>query len=175
MTTFLATVHVLAWSCYVGGAITMELILRYAQRTMPPSQVGIVCKHAGSRYRWYALALLAVIGASGLAMMLHTGDSGLRGRLGDPELSLANPYGRTLLLLAIAWAISVTLVSLMAFRLHPAQAKRVRADMTPEEVAAERQRVWRAIRRMEVTLRAELFTAVLAIGLGASLHVGGLF
>ena len=52
MTTFLATIHVIAWSIYAGGAITMEFILRDAQRTMPPAQIGVVCKRAGSRYRW---------------------------------------------------------------------------------------------------------------------------
>ena len=175
MTTLLATIHVIAWSIYVGGAITMEFILRYAQRTMPPSQIGVVCKRAGSRYRWVALATLGVIGASGLAMVLDTGDTGLRGRLGDPRLSLGDAYDRTLLLLTIAWTISLFLVSLMAFRLHPAQSKRVRQDMTQDEVATERQRIGRAIHHMEITLRAELVTALIAMAFGASLHAGGLF
>ena len=175
MATLLATIHVIAWSVYVGGAITMEFILRYAQRTMPPSQIGVVCKRAGGRYRWLALAMLGVIGASGLAMVLETGDSGLRGRLGDPRLSLGDPYGRTLLLLTLAWAVSLALVSLMAFRLHPAQSKRVKHDMSQEEVAAERLRVGRAIRHMELTLRSELVTALVAMALGASLHAGGMF
>ncbi len=65
MDTLLATVHALAWAVYVGGSITMEWVLRYAQRTMPPSQVGVVCKNAGTRYRWFALVSLLAIGASG--------------------------------------------------------------------------------------------------------------
>lgn len=175
MTTFLATIHVIAWSIYAGGAITMEFILRDAQRTMPPAQIGVVCKRAGSRYRWVALAMLGVIGASGLAMVIDTGDSGLRGRMGEPRLSLGDAYGRTLLLLTVAWAISLSLVSLMAFRLHPAQSKRVKVDRTPDEVAAERLRMGRAIHHMELTLRTELLMAFVAVALGASLRAGGLF
>lgn len=175
MSTLLATIHALAWSIYVGGAITMEFILRYAQKTMPPSQVGVVCKNAGSRYRWVALGALALIGASGLAMLIDTGDSGLRSRIGDPELSLGDPYGRTLVLLTFAWLVNVALVSLMAFRLHPAQSKRSHPGMTAEEIAVERARVGKAIKHMEVTLRTELVVAIIATAIGASLHVGGLF
>ena len=152
----------------------MEWILRYAQRTMPPSQVAEVCKRSGSRWRWFGLGSLALIGVTGLLMVLRTSDADFAGRTGSPELSLADPYGRTLLLLTLAWAILVAAVGSMAFWLHPAQAKRSRPDMTKEEVQQERERVGRAIRKMDRVLRIELVTSLVALGLGASLHVGGL-
>jgi len=43
-----------------------------------------------------------------------------------------------------------------------------------DEVAAERQRVGRAISRMDKALKFELLLAVVSVGIGASLHAGGL-
>lgn len=174
METLLATLHVAGWAVYAGGAVTMEWVLRYAQRTMPPSQTAVVCKHAGSRYRWFALAALAVTGLTGLLLLLALDDSDLAGRFSSPELSLGDPYGRTVLLLGVAWLMLFAVLSSMAFWLHPAQARRSRPEMSKEEIQAERERVGRAMKRMEWALRIELVVSLLAIGLGASLHAGGL-
>lgn len=174
MDTLLATLHVFGWSVYVGGAITMEWVLRYAQRTMPPSQTAIVCKQSGSRYRWFSLAAIIGTGLTGLFIFLRTDTATLAGRTGSPQLSLGDAYGRTLLLLAVAWIILLAANSLMAFWLHPAQARRSRPEMTREEIQAERARVGKAMRRMEWALRIELVVSILAVGLGASLRVGGL-
>lgn len=175
MDTLLATSHALAWAVYVGGSITMEWVLRYAQRTMPPSQVGVVCKNAGTRYRWFALASLSVIGVTGLALLLRLNDGELAARTGSPELSLSDAYGRTMLLLAVGWAALFATVSAMAFWLHPAQRKRSLPGMTAEEIAAERARVGRAITHMDRALKFELIVSVLCIGVAASLPSGGLF
>ena len=175
MDTLLAGLHAVAWAVYVGGSITMEWVLRYAQRTMPPSQVGVVCKNAGTRYRWFALASLTVIGVTGLAMVLRLSDSDLAARAGSPELSPGDPYGRMLLVLWIGWAALFATVSAMAFWLHPAQRKRSRPDMTSEEIAAERQRIGRAIKQMDRALKFELVVSVVCIGVAASLPHGGLF
>ena len=174
MDTLLATLHALAWAVYVGGSITMEWVLRYAQRTMPPSQVGIVCKNAGTRYRWFALASLSVIGITGLAMVLRLDNGELAARSGSPALSLDDPYGRTMLLLAMGWSALFATVSGMAFWLHPAQRKRSQPDMTAEAVAAERARIGRAIKHMDYALKFELVVSVLCIGIAASLSTGGL-
>jgi uncharacterized membrane protein len=173
--TLLATLHAIAWAIYVGGAVTMEWILRFVQRTMPPSQVGVVCKRAGMRYRWLALGALAVIGVTGALLLLRIDEAELASRPGSPEFSLSDPYGRTLLLLAVAWCALAAVVALMAFWLHPAQRKRSHPGMTDVEIAAERQRVGRAIAHMEKALRFELVLSVVALGMGASLHAGGLF
>ncbi|MBA4180223.1 MAG: hypothetical protein C0506_06490 [Anaerolinea sp.] len=174
MDTLLGALHAAAWATYVGGAITMEWILRYVQRTMPPSQVGIVCKNAGMRYRWLALGALTVIGVTGGAMLLRIDDAVLASRPGSPELSLSDPYGRTLLLLTALWCLLAATVALMAFWLHPAQRKRSRPEMSDAEIAAERARVGQAITRMDHALKFELVVSVIAVGVGASLHRGGL-
>lgn len=173
--TWLATAHVLGWSIHVGGAVTMEWVLRYAQRTMPPSQVGVVCQQSGHRYRWVALASIVVVGLTGLAMVIRFDDTDMLARTGAASLTLANAYGRTLALLVGAWAVVFAAVASMAFVLHPAQARRSLPDATKEEIQQERQRVGRAIRRMELALRTELVVSLVAIGLGASLRHGGLF
>ena len=175
MDTLLGAVHAVAWATYVGGALTMAFILRFAQETMPPSQVAVVCKRAGGRYRWLALGTLLVIGASGLLMVLRTDDADLAGTPGHPVLSLSDPYGRTLLLLAVTWALALASVLAMAFVLHPAQSRRSRPDMTKEDIQADRERVGRAIQRMDRVLKFELYLSLVSLALGASLHVGGLF
>jgi len=153
----------------------MEWVLRYAQRTMPPSQVAVVCKNAGRRYRWFGLASILVVGVSGLFMVLRLDNPELAARPGHPELSLTDSYGLTLLLLTAAWVVLLACVSAMAFWLHPAQAKRSRADMDEEEVRVERARVGVAIKRMDRVLRVELVGTIAAVALGASLHLGGLW
>jgi len=172
--TLLAALHAVAWAVYVGGSITMEWVLRYAQRTMPPSQVGVVCKNAGTRHRWFALAALSAIGVTGLAMILRLDDAALSARPGAPELSLGDPYGRTMLLLALGWVALFGTVSAMAFWLHPAQRKRSAPNMTSEAIAAERLRVGRAIHQMDRALKFELVVSVVCIGVAASLPHGGL-
>ena len=175
MDSVVAWLHVLGWAFYAGGPITMEWVLRYAQRTMPPSQVAVVCQKAGHRYRWFSLAALGLIGITGIVLWLRLDNADLAGRPRHPRMSLADPYGRTLLELAIVWVMLVALVSLMAFWLHPAQARRSRPDMPREEIQVERARVGRALKRMEIVLRSELVLSIVALGLGGSLHAGGLF
>ena len=174
MDTLLGWLHAMAWAVYVGGALTMEWVLRYAQREMPGPQVGVVCKNAGMRYRWLALACLAVIGVTGAWMLLRLDEAHLLAQPGAPMLSLSDSYGRTVLLLAATWGLLLATVAFMAFVLHPAQRKRSKPEMTKDEVAAERQRVGRAISRMDKALKFELLLAVVSVGIGASLHAGGL-
>jgi len=169
----LATIHAVAWAVYVGGSVTMEWVLRYAQRTMPPSQVGIVCKNAGTRYRWFALGLLVAIGISGGAMLLRIDGAELAAQNGG-RLSLDDSYGRTLLLLTVGWTALFVTVATMAFWLHPAQRKRSKPDMTAAAIAEERLRIGRAIKQMDRALKFELVLSVLCIGVGASLRTGGL-
>jgi hypothetical protein len=153
----------------------MEWVLRHAQRTMPPSQVAVVCKKAGQRYRWFGLASLLVVGISGLFMVLRLDSAELAARAGHPELSLTDAYGITLAALAGAWFVLLAAVCAMAFWLHPAQAKRSRPNMAEEEIRRERARIGVAIKRMDRVLRLELAVTVIALALGASLNSGGLW
>jgi len=175
MDTLLATAHALAWAVHLGGALTMHWVLRYAQREMPGSQVGIVCKRSGGRYRWFALVALGVVGVTGVLMLATTSDTEFAARPGSPSLSLADSYGRTMLALSVTWVMLVVAVAAMAFWLHPAQSKRSRPNMTHEQIQAERQRIGQAIQRMDRVLRFELIAGLGAVAIGASLHQGGLF
>lgn len=164
--TWLAAFHTLGWCAQVGGSLTMEWVLRYAQRTMPGPQTGVVCQRAGTRYRWFALGSLGVVGTTGLAMAL---------RLDGRSLALSGSYGRTFWMLVLLWVVLTAAVAAMAFLLHPAQRRRSLPDATEEEVRRERARVWRAIKRMEFVLRLELVISLIAVALGASLSQGGMF
>lgn len=157
ITTLLATVHALAWSTYVGGAIIMELVLRYAQGSMRPSQVAIVCQRAGYRYRWVSCFCLVLLLATGLALAGPT-------VAGGPETIV-------LVALGAVWLALAAILALLSFYIHPEMHIRVSSSMTEEEVRQERQRVGRAIVRMDITVRIELGLAFLAILLGAGLHV----
>jgi uncharacterized membrane protein len=163
--TWLAAAHALAWCAQVGGSLTMEWVLRFAQRTMPGPQTGVVCQRAGTRYRWFALASLAVVGVTGLLMTV---------RLDDPELALTESYGRTFWALVALWTVLTIAVALMAFVLHPAQRRRSLPDATEDDVKRERARLGRAIARMEFVLRLELVVSIVAVALGASLEHGGM-
>lgn len=160
-----AYVVMLAWSVYLGGALVMELVWRPAQEHLPMSQIGVACQVMGRRYRWLALAMLAVIAATGLAL--------LPGR-GPGTLTLSTGYGRTVAALVGCWVLLVALVVGMAFAAHPALHARGATELTPEARAAPRAGVGRAIRRMDALLRVELVVALAATLLGASLPSGGM-
>jgi uncharacterized membrane protein len=155
--------HVLGWSTYIGGALVMELIWRPAQEQMPQSQIAVACQWMGRRYRWIAAMALALTGVSGLAMALRS----------DEEPTLSTPWGRTLMALVVVWLALVVTLAMITFYGHPSLHARMRADLSEEERAAARERVRRAIHRMDILLRVDLFLALLAGLLGASLHVGG--
>jgi uncharacterized membrane protein len=156
--------HVLGWSTYIGGALVMELIWRPAQEEMPQSQIAVACQWMGRRYRWIAAMALALTGISGSAMALSS----------DEELTLSNPWGRTLVASVVVWLALVVTLAMITFYGHPSLHTRMRADLSEDERRAARERVRRAIHRMDILLRVDLFLALLAGLLGASLHVGGI-
>lgn len=172
--TLLWTAHAIGWATYVGGSLTMELVLRHAQQSMRPSQVAVVCQRAGLRYRWFGLASLVTVGATGVLQLLRLDEAALATRAGSPALSLADPYGRTVLLLAVLWLVLAAIWSVMTFWLHPAMHARFSAEMSKEQAQGERQRIGVQIRRMDRSLRAELTVALLALIVGATLRLGGI-
>jgi|TARA_Y100000310_G_scaffold102141_2_gene100309 uncharacterized membrane protein len=156
----LPAAHALAWSVYVGGAVTMELVLRYAQKFMRPSQVAIVCQAAGRTYRWWSLVALLVLMASGIPMAL-----------GQPHgFDLTTTFGLLVWMLGGVWLLQVFILALLSFRVHPDMHARMDVSLSKEEMQRERQRVGVAIRRMDQLLRLELAGCIVAVLLGAQLH-----
>tara|TARA_B100002003_G_scaffold187783_1_gene176378 strand:- start:43 stop:531 length:489 start_codon:yes stop_codon:yes gene_type:complete len=156
----LSAAHILAWSIYVGGAITMELVLRHAQQFMRPSQVAIVCQAAGRSYRWWSLVALSVLMATGIPMALRQ----------PHAFDASSTFGLLLWVLCGVWLLQVTILALLAVRVHPDMHARMAAGLTEEEIGRERQRVAVAIRRMDRLLRLELAGCIVAVLLGAALH-----
>lgn len=155
--------HMLGWSTYIGGALVMELIWRPAQEEMPQSQIAVACQWMGRRYRYVATAALAVMGITGVALVVSS----------DEAITLSTSWGRTVVALIVVWfAMALTLASI-TFYGHPSLHTRMPANATDEERKASRERVRRAIRRMDILLRLDLFLALLAGLLGAGLHGGG--
>lgn len=153
----LASLHVLAWSVYVGGAIVMEFVLRHAQASMRGSQVAIVCQKAGHRYRWWSALCLALLLVTGIA-------------LAGPIVPGSNE-AIVVVVLGGVWLALVLILALLTFYIHPELHIRVSPSMSEDEVKSERGRVGRAIVRMDIAVRVELGLALLAMLLGAALHV----
>lgn len=154
--------HVLGWSTYIGGALVMELIWRPAQEAMPQSQIAVACQWMGRRYRWVAAVSLALIGLTGAVMLVHS----------DEPLTVSSSWGRTMVALIVVWFALVFTLGAITFYGHPSLHTRMSADASDEEREASRERVRRAIARMDKLLRLDLFLALLAALLGASLHAG---
>ncbi len=132
----------LEWAVYVGGALFMELVWRPLQRHVPPQQTGVLCNSMGRRYRWLALACLVAMAATGAAWQLDGGG-----------LAAWRAGG-----LAAAWGSLVALVAGMGLLVHPRSHARLQPG---EDRAALRRRRQRAIKVMDVMLRAELAVALL--------------
>lgn len=169
---FWTLLHVVSWSTYVGGTLVMEFIWRHAQQSLPPSQTAVACQWMGRRYRWIALSALVGAAVSGVARMV---EADLRSASSPARvLDLSHAYGRTMVAVIVVWFLLVGLLGLLSLLAHPALHVRMSADMTDEERAAARQKVHRAIRRMDLLLRLELGLALLSLLLGSSLAHGGL-
>ncbi|MBQ62916.1 MAG: hypothetical protein CMQ19_12690 [Gammaproteobacteria bacterium] len=157
----LSIVHALSWSIYAGGAICMELILRHAQEYMKPSQIAVVCENSGKRYRWWSLFCLLGLVVSGIPLVA----------LGTHELGVDRKYSVLLACLTLLWLVQVLLLAVLSFRFHPEMHARLSSSMSAEEIKRERQRVGAAIVNMNITVRIELGCIVLALALGAALHL----
>jgi len=153
-------VHTVAWSVYVGGAVTMELVLRYAQQFMRPSQVAVVCQAAGRSYRWWSFVALMLLLATGIPLALDY-PGGF-----DPR-TLA---GRVIWGICGLWLVQLALLALLAYRVHPDMHARADATMSQEEIARERRRLGQAIQRMDRVVRIELAGTLAALLFGAALH-----
>ncbi|MBD3647393.1 MAG: CopD family protein [Pseudomonadales bacterium] len=157
----LSTAHVLCWAVYVGGAITMELVLRHAQQYMKPSQIAVVCQRSGKRYRWWSFYCLLLLMATGLLLAQQH----------PAPLDPSTAYGLTVWMLCGLWILQLAILGLLSLRIHPDMHARLTSDMSPEEMQRERARVGVAITRMDRTVRIELFCAIAAMFLGTILHL----
>lgn len=158
--TLLLTAHCLGWAVYVGGSVTMELVLRHAQQYMRPSQVAVVCQASGKRYRWWSFVALMVLLASGIPLASRY----------PGGFDLATASGKLIGGISLLWLAQMAVLGLLAFRVHPDMHARADARLSDEEFAAERRRVGQAIQRMDRLLRIELGGAIFALLLGAALH-----
>lgn len=157
----ISTVHALCWTIYVGGAICMELVLRYAQNFMRPSQIAVVCQHSGVRYRWWSFFCLLGLLVTGIPLaLMHPSPF-------DPSTR----YGLTIWFLCTLWIVQMGILGLLSLRIHPDMHARLTSDMSSEEMQRERARVGVAITRMDSTVRLELACAILALFAGSILHL----
>ena len=152
-----STLHALAWSVYVGGAVCMELVLRHAQQFMKPSQIAVVCQKSGKSYRWWSFVCLLVLFATGVALARHSGLA-----LNRLDLASIALWG-----LVTLWFAQLFILGLLSFRIHPDMHARLASDMTEEQIKIERARVGRAIVSMDRTVRIELGCALVAMLLGS--------
>lgn len=158
--TLLLTAHSIGWAIYVGGSVTMELVLRHAQQYMRPSQVAVVCQASGTRYRWWSFFALMLLLASGIPLAWNY----------PGGFDLANLSGQLIGAITLLWLAQLAILGLLAFRVHPDMHARADARLSEEAFKEERRRIGEAIRRMDLLLRIELGGAIFALLLGAALH-----
>jgi uncharacterized membrane protein len=149
--TVLGYLFTIEWAVYVGGALFMELVWRPLQRHVPPGQTGAMCLAMGRRYRWLALACLALIAGTALAW------SAVGGELA-PGAGRRSTVPWSTVALGAAWVVLVGLVATMGLLVHPRSHARSHRGQDEGEV---RRRRLRAIRLMDVLLRVELAVALM--------------
>ncbi len=140
----LSAVQLCATALYLGGAVTMELVLRYAQRELPGPQTAVTCQVSGRRWRWWAQGSLAV---AGLAFF---GSS----RSQPPPPALGVAYWTV-------WTVLAGVLLVMSYRAHPAMARKIDPGADSEERRRRREELKKAIARMDRLLRTELALASL--------------
>lgn len=132
---------------YLGGAISMELLLRHAQRYLPGPQTAVTCQVSGKVWKRWGQGALLVWGASTLGLLAWV-----------LPRALSRALGTAFFVVWIALAGVLATLSLVA---HPALAQRIRPNASSEERLRAREELKRAIRRMDVLLRVELALASL--------------
>ncbi len=162
-----------SWAVYLGGLLVMEFVWRPVQRHLPPAQTGVVCQKMGRMYRWLSLGALGIVALTCFAW--HGVASPTYGAAGAHSVAQGG-------LPAVGWAAWLGLASLvilaslvfgMGLALHPTSHKRAAASVDTEGAAANRERRLRAIRFMNIALRAELVIALGATAVAALPgHVG---
>jgi uncharacterized membrane protein len=138
----------------------MELVLRYAQQFMRPSQIAVVCETAGHSYRWWSLVALIILMLTGIPLALRQ----------PGAFDVTTTFGLLLWILCGVWLLQMSILALLSFRVHPDMHARSRASMSEQEIQIERQRVGVAIRRMDQLVRVELAGTIVAVLVGAWLH-----
>jgi uncharacterized membrane protein len=161
METMLIAIHAMSWSIYVGGSICMELVLRHAQDYMRPSQIAVVCQNSGMKYRWWSLGCLILLLATGVLLAQKHPDS----------FNAESARGLITISMCVLWLVQILILAFLSFRVHPEMHLRVSSAMTEEQIQKERKRVGAAIVQMDITVRLELGCALLAMLVGASLHL----
>jgi uncharacterized membrane protein len=147
----LVSVHVASTALYLGGAVTMELVLRYAQRELPGPQTAVTCQVSGRIWRWWAQAALVVAGATFIISATRA----------------ASPAAVLVVYLFI-WCSLGAVLTVMSYRAHPALARKVSPDASFEERSRSRDELKKAIATMDRLLRAELGLATLLTVVSAS-------
>ncbi len=138
-----SSIHVASTSLYLGGAITMELLLRHAQRDLPGPQTAVTCQVSGKMWRWWAQGALGLAGVSFFVSAA---------RIASAPAGIVVVYSGV-------WFSLFLILLVLSYRAHPALARRVPPDAPPEIRARNRQELRKAIARMDKLLRAELCLA----------------
>jgi predicted Kef-type K+ transport protein len=134
---------------YVGGALSMEVLLRYAQRSLPGSQTAVTCQVSGRLWKRWAQGALVLWGLSTLGL-------GVTGRYEGDRLQIT----MALTAFAIFWLALSGVLATLSLVAHPALAKRLEPGASEEKKAEWRLELRRAIRRMDRLLRVELSLAL---------------
>ncbi len=164
--------HLLAAAVYVGGSVAMELVVRPAQRFVPPAQAQVIGQRAADRFLvlvWSALALFPI---SGILLFFSLGDQHTLagGRI------FTTSYGQTLLAMMLLWVVLVINGAIITFVFRPRLLERASARAGGRAASEHVEALQSAARWVSYITRADLAIALFIVLLGASMAYGhGLF
>lgn len=168
-----AFVHDIAIAVYIGGAISMELVLGPAQNSIPPAQAQVMGQKSADRFLWLVWGSLGFIIVSGIARVWRMNMLEGSWPFVADIMKLDVSYGRTIWAMFGIWILLVINGLIITFVLRPRLSGKMSAGVSAQRAAADRDIRMRAAHQVEILTRVDIGLALLAALLGASLKLGG--
>ena len=157
-------VHILSAIVWVGGLLTLALVVVPVARALPPAECGALLDAIGRRFRAVGWACILLLLGTGVVI---AGERGVTPALLLSGQMLASPFGQLLLakLVLVAVMIGVSLVHDLA--LGPVSARLLAGGKGRADAEAAR------LRHLSAgTARASAILAILVVGLAVALVRG---
>lgn len=171
----LRILHILAAAVLVGGAFFNYFLVRPALRLIPPAHAVVIGQRVGNYFTYLGWVTLIVLGITGgLRLYFNLQENFLR------VFTLeyyASGSGRAILLMVLAWLVTVISAGIMTFALRPVLMSKLTVQSNPDLAAVERRRAAQMASSLwldRLQLLNVISTTIAALG-GASVLYGGLF
>lgn len=168
----LRMLHILAAAALIGAIIFNYFIVRRSLRLIPPAHAVVIGQRVGNLFMWLGWIALVILGLTGAVRLLLDGRLNLVFTAWIYETSA----GRALLLMILAWLVTVSSAAVMTWILRPVLVAKLSVQSNPDLAAVEKRRaaqmsanLW--LERMQLVNL--VFSTLAAIG-GSSVMYGGI-